>query len=324
MSGLLPSSPPRTRLPQGACDCHMHAYGDPSVYPVNPQSPFRPVAGGTVEEYLKLQRLLGLERAVVVQPSAYGTDNRCTLDAMAAIGAGARGVAVVDDTASDAEIERLTGLGVRGLRFFMLPGGVLPWEALPRLAARVAPFGWHIQMQMDGRFLHEREGELSRLPCPIVIDHNGKFLEPVGPDHPGFAALCRLIDGGRAWVKTSGVYETSKAGPPDYEDVAVLARALIARYPGPLRLGDQLAAPLEARQSARRFPPRRPVRRMVRFARDHAAGAGGQPGGALRLRPARRREARPVGHRRQAHELAELAGERRLVGVAALLRDRPD
>jgi len=208
----------------------MHAYGDPSVYPVNPQSPFRPVAGGTVEEYLKLQRLLGLERAVVVQPSAYGTDNRCTLDAMAAIGAGARGVAVVDDTASDAEIERLTGLGVRGLRFFMLPGGVLPWEALPRLAARVAPFGWHIQMQMDGRFLHEREGELSRLPCPIVIDHNGKFLEPVGLDHPGFAALCRLIDGGRAWVKTSGVYETSKAGPPDYEDVAVLARALIARY----------------------------------------------------------------------------------------------
>jgi D-galactarolactone isomerase len=231
MSGLLPAAPPRTPVPPGACDCHMHAYGDPSVYPVNPDSPFRPVAGGTVEEYLKVRTLLGLERAVVVQPSAYGTDNRCTLDAMATIGNGARGVAVIDDTAGDAEIDRLTRLGVRGLRFFMLPGGVLPWEALPRLAARVAPFGWHIQMQMDGRFLHEREADLSRLPCPLVIDHNGKFLEPVDLDHPGFAALCRLIDTGRTWVKTSGVYETSKVGPPEYADVAVLPRALIARYP---------------------------------------------------------------------------------------------
>lgn len=231
MGGLLPAASPRTAVPPGACDCHMHAYGDPSLYPVNPGSPFRPVAGGTVDAYLKLRRLLGLERAVVVQPSAYGTDNRCTLDAMAAIGAGARGVAVIDDTASDAEIERLTALGVRGLRFFMLPGGVLPWEALPRLAARVAPFGWHIQMQMDGRFLHEQEELLSGLPCPLVIDHNGKFLEPVDLDHPGFAALRRLIERGRSWVKTSGVYETSRTGPPAYADVAVLARALISHFP---------------------------------------------------------------------------------------------
>lgn len=231
MTSLLPDHPPKTQLPPNACDCHMHAYGDPSVYPVNKGSPFRPVDGGTVENYLKLQRILGLTRAVVVQPSAYGTDNRCTLDAMAKIGAGARGVAVIDDTASDAELERLTRLGVRGLRFFMLSGGVLPWEALPRLAARVAPFGWHIQMQMDGRFLSEREAALATLPCPLVIDHNGKFLEPVGLDHPGYAALCRLLDNGRTWLKTSGVYETSKIGPPGYADVAVLPKALIARYP---------------------------------------------------------------------------------------------
>lgn len=84
---------------------------------------------------------------------------------------------------------------------------------------------------MDGRHLHERELELMRLPCPLVIDHNGKFLQPVSLDHPGFAALRRLLETGRVWVKTSGVYETSQVGGPNYEDVAVLPRSLIASYP---------------------------------------------------------------------------------------------
>lgn len=228
---LLPSGPPKTPLPPGATDCHMHIYGDAACYPVNAASPFKPVVGGTIENYLILMDMLGLERAVVVQPSAYGTDNRCTLDAMARIGANARGVAVIDETASDAEIERLTKLGIRGLRFFMLPGGVLSWESLPGLAARVAEHGWHVQMQMDGRFLHEREAGLAALPGRLVIDHNGKFLAPVALDHPGVAALRRLLENGRTYVKTSGVYETSKEGPPTYSDVARLAQAFIRDTP---------------------------------------------------------------------------------------------
>ncbi len=228
---LLPANPPRTKLPPGATDCHMHIYGDPQTYPASPASPIRPVPGGTIEVYQRLQRTLGLTRAVVVQPSAYGTDNRCTLAAMAVLGDEARGVAVVDDTASDDELARLTSLGVRGLRFFMLAGGALTWQQLPRLAARVHELGWHVQMQMDGRQLHVREAELARLPGTLVIDHNGKFLEPIAIDHPGFRALQRLIDKGRTWVKTSGVYETSKLGPPGYEDVALLARKLIADHP---------------------------------------------------------------------------------------------
>lgn len=228
---LLPDAPPATRLPKGACDCHMHIYGDPAVYPAAPNSPFAPVAGGTIEGYLELRRILGLTRAVVVQPSAYGTDNRCTMAAVARMGLDARAVVVVDETAPDTELRRLTDAGARGLRFFMLAGGVLGWDRLAPLSARAAQFGWHIQLQMDGRLLHEREAEIMRLPCPVVIDHNGKFLEPVGTDHPGFAALCRMIDAGKAWVKTSGVYETSRSGPPDYADVSVLARTLIARFP---------------------------------------------------------------------------------------------
>jgi D-galactarolactone isomerase len=231
MTGLIPTHPPRTRLPAGACDCHMHIYGDPAAYPPAPDSPFRPVPGGNIDAYMEVRAILGLTRAVVVQPSAYGTDNRCTMEAVARLGDHGRAVVVIDETAPDAELHRLTEAGARGLRFFMLPGGVLGWEKLAPLAARVASFGWHIQLQMDGRFLHDREAEIMALPCPVVIDHNGKFLEPVSTDHPGFVALCRMIDAGKAWVKTSGVYETSRTGPPDYPDVAVLAQTLIDGFP---------------------------------------------------------------------------------------------
>jgi D-galactarolactone isomerase len=108
---------------------------------------------------------------------------------------------------------------------------MLPLETLETMAARVAGFGWHVQMQLDGRDLEQYEKMFARLPVPVVIDHNGKFLEPVATDHPGFQALLRLLDGGNTWVKLSAPYETSKTGPPHYDDVSVLARALVAAAP---------------------------------------------------------------------------------------------
>jgi D-galactarolactone isomerase len=222
---------PGTKLPSGACDCHVHIYGDPTVYPASPHSPAMPMPEATVEAYRALQARLGLERVVVVQPSAYGFDNRCTLDAIRQLGAGARGVVVLRPEAGEAELEACTEQGARGVRFLMLEGGVTRWEELGPVAARVAPFGWHVQLQMDGRLLPEREIGLKRLPCPLVIDHNGKFLRPVDVGHPGFLSLCRLLDTGRVWVKTSACYETSREGPPRYGDVARLAQALIRRFP---------------------------------------------------------------------------------------------
>ena len=124
----------------------------------------------SVADYLKMRARLGIERTVVVQPSTYGKDNRCTLEAMAAIGPSARGVAVVDETVSDAELARLTKLGIRGSRFFMLGGAPLPWEILETMAARVASFGWHVQLQLDGRdlpnLLEQHPGERP-LPRPV-------------------------------------------------------------------------------------------------------------------------------------------------------------
>ena len=169
---------------------------------------------------------------MVVQPTAYGVDNRCTVQAIAELGiANTRGVAVVDTSLTDAELQRLHDAGIRGARFQMLPGGALPWEMLEPVATRIAKIGWHIQLQMDGRRLQERETLIARLPCPVVIDHIGKFLEPVVIDHPGFRCLLRLLDRGDVWLKLAAPYEVSKVGAPNYADVGALATHAARTHP---------------------------------------------------------------------------------------------
>jgi D-galactarolactone isomerase len=219
---------PRLKAPPGSCDTHMHFYDQRY-----PRAPTAKILHGDalVPEYLALRERLGIDRTVIVQPTAYGIDNSCTLDAMATLGPSARGIAVVDQTVTDQELERLTRLGIRGIRFFMLPGGALPWEILEMMAARVESFGWHVQLQLDGRTLPDRESLLQRLPGTLVIDHVGKFLEPVPVDDPAFAVLRRFVENGRTWVKLSAPYEVSKVGPPNYDDVGVLAKVLVKLAP---------------------------------------------------------------------------------------------
>ncbi|RQV30059.1 amidohydrolase [Burkholderia cenocepacia] len=208
-----------------ACDCHIHIYDD--AYPLAPTATFRP-PHAPVDAYQRMQRALGLTRVVVVQPTGYGFDNRCTLDALAAFGSRSRGVATLPVDVPDAELERLHAAGMRGVRFMMLAGGTAQWGDLERMAARIAPLDWHIDLQFDGRTLCDIEHALSRLPARVVIDHTGKFLTPVAPDAPSFLALRRLLDRGHAWVKLSAPYETSRSGAPGYDDVARLA-AVLAR-----------------------------------------------------------------------------------------------
>jgi D-galactarolactone isomerase len=219
---------PKLKAPPGTTDTHIHFYDQ--RFPTAKTAVVKP-ADATVAEYMKIRERLGIERTVIVQPSAYGSDNRCTLEKMAEIGPSCRAVVVVEPDVTDAELERLTKLGARGLRFFMLAGAPLPIETLEPLAACIAPFGWHVVFQMDGRNLAEREALLKRLPCKVIIDHTGKFLEPVGVAHPGFRALLRLVDTGNFWVKLAGPYETSKLGPPYYEDVGVLAKTVAKAAP---------------------------------------------------------------------------------------------
>lgn len=212
----------------GACDCHIHVYED--GYALAPTATFKP-PHAPAGDYRQVQEALGLQRVLVVQPTGYGFDNRCTEAAIAHLSTGpdrlARGIAVVPPGTGEAELSRLHAAGFRGVRYMMLAGGLLPWDSLEDMAARIAPLGWVINLQLDGRDLPQYEERLARLPCRLVIDHLGKYLGPVTPEDASFLALRRLLEAGRCWIKVSAPYESSRSGPPAYEDVAPLARVLL-------------------------------------------------------------------------------------------------
>lgn len=222
---------PHLPSPPGTCDTHMHIF-EPG-YSVMPGTNL-PSIPGTMAEYRKLRERLGITRTVIVQPAAYGCDNRCTLAAMQALADDnhqTRGVAIVLPEDSDEHIAQLTAAGIRGIRYHLLPYGGVSWDTLREMATRVAPHGWHVQIQCDGRELAGREALLKALPCDIVIDHIGRFMQPVAADDPAWKSMRSLVDGGRCWVKLSAPYHGSKTGAPDYADAAASAKELIRAAP---------------------------------------------------------------------------------------------
>lgn len=223
--------------PDGAVECHSHVY-DPArfAYP----DPNRTMAPYVLADFTSMLAGLGVRRAVVVQPSHYLFDNACTLDAVARINAaqgprGARAVVTPQPEATKDDIAALHRAGGRAARFF-LPKG-LGWQHLPRIAALVAPFGWHVQLQdLDGTRIVERAAELLALPCPVVIDHLGRIPPGQGANHPGFVGLLRLLESGRVWVKLSEPgYSSALAFP--HPDVEARVRALVAARPDRLVWG---------------------------------------------------------------------------------------
>jgi len=219
---------PKLVAPPGACDTHMHFY-DENV-PSAPGGP--PLPGNfTVPMYQAMQKRLGLERVIVVQPNAYQFDNRVTLDAIRTLGPNAKGVGVVKPDATSAEIVSLTMGGICAQRIFNLPHGAVGFDKMDQVMAKVHPFGWHANIQLDGRDMLKYETQIKKLPGKFVIDHVGKFLEPVPLHHEAFRSLLRLLDTGRCWVKLSAPYEVSRTGPFKYEDVAKLAKALVKHAP---------------------------------------------------------------------------------------------
>jgi len=210
-----------------ACDTHIHFYDE--RYETAPAATLQP-PNASVEDYRKVQQALDVQRVVVVQPTTYGLDNRCQLEGVARIGADARGVVVVDANVEDSTLWTYTDLGVRGARFHMLPGGAVGWEHLDPLADRLAAFGWHIQLQLNGHELAARREQLLRLSCPLVIDHVGRYMGPVEPESDAFAALLALVDAG-AHVKLSAPYESAIDSTHHYDMVGRCVDALVARAP---------------------------------------------------------------------------------------------
>jgi D-galactarolactone isomerase len=221
----------------------MHIYD--GRFPVAPNATLRP-GNASVDDYRLLQKRIGTTRNVVVTPSTYGTDNACTLDAMAKLGASARGVAVVDTSVTDAELKRLNALGIRGIRFNLVQSGATTIDMLEPLSKRANDLGWHVQVHMLGDAIVENAGLLQRLPTPIVFDHMARIPEPAGVDHPAFALVLKLLAEGRAWVKLSGAYMQTKTGSPAFADVSKVARAYVKAAPERLVWASDWPHPTEA------------------------------------------------------------------------------
>jgi len=221
---------PKLKLPSGACDTHAHIMGPKARYAYSPTRIYTP-PDCLLPDYLRMLATLGVERAVLVQPSVYGTDNTVMLEAMKAAGNRFRGVAVVADSISDAELKQLDAAGVRGVRVNIVDvkdrkPGTLPMDALKNLARRVAPLGWHMEFLMHADEFSDLDRAFADFPVEVVLGHLGYLSIGKQPNDPGFRALLRLVGTGRAWVKLTGPYRITTA-PLPYPDTVVFAKALL-------------------------------------------------------------------------------------------------
>ena len=225
-----PSTPVNFEIPAGACDCHTHIHPDPAKFPFFAGRVYTPELASP-EEMTALHRALHLERVVIVTPSIYGPDNSATLFGMKARGATARGVAVIDDKTSEADLDAIAQAGIRGIRLNLATGGVSdPTVGRPRFQAaveRVRPRGWHVQLFTSLAMISAIRDLVAASPVPVVFDHFGGAQAALGVGQPGFADLLELVKSGKAYVKISGAYRASRLGP-DYADATPLAQALIA------------------------------------------------------------------------------------------------
>jgi predicted TIM-barrel fold metal-dependent hydrolase len=220
---------PKRRAPPGGADCHFHIIGPHPRYPMIDNRAYTPPEA-LVPHYQKMARTLGIERMVVVQPSIYGSDNRCTLDAVEPLGRrNTRAIVVIDDSISDAALKDMAAQGAVGIRINTVLAGGTPVRQVASLAKRLAPLGWHIQVWSHGEQIIDVAPLLHALPVPVVLDHMGGVQSDRGLDSPEFEAVMRLLDTGNVYVKVSGYRSSSKGYP--YADVAPIARKLIAAAP---------------------------------------------------------------------------------------------
>lgn len=220
-------------MPPGACDCHAHICGPASDFGYIPERLYTPTEC-QIGDYERLLGALGVARAVLIQPSFYGPDNRAMLAAMKAATIPVRGVAVLPDDVADAELERLHAAGIRGVRFNIVDiqtaKGVLPMDRIRSIANRISRFGWHVEFLMHVDEFPDLDRALDDLPVDVVFGHLGYVKTDKGLDAPGFQALLRLLANGRAWVKFTGPYRISTTTMP-HTDTDAFAHRLIEAAP---------------------------------------------------------------------------------------------
>jgi predicted TIM-barrel fold metal-dependent hydrolase len=231
MSSNAASAPTRAAIPAGACDCHTHIFGVAEQYPFDPDRHYTP-GTATIPEMRRLHARLGIERVVIVQPSPYGSDNRCTLDAareLNANGADAgRAVVVIDDGTTEDELRAMHEAGARGVRVNLETNHFSDANAAAAMLAdaahRVAPLGWHVQVYTNLAMVASLADVIAKLPVPVVLDHFAGIRAAAGLAQPGLARLMDLLAGGNVYMKLSAPHRISSQD--DCADVQPIVRAL--------------------------------------------------------------------------------------------------
>jgi predicted TIM-barrel fold metal-dependent hydrolase len=229
-----PVTPVNFAVPEGACDCHSHIFGDSHRFPFSPTRIYTPEPA-SIDEMRALHRALHTDRVVVVHPSVYGTDNSCTLDAIKQLAPRARAIAVIDDSTPESALDEMHRAGFRGIRLNLETFGESdPALARERIQAAIHRIKtrrtWHLQIYTRLSVIEAIADQFRSASMPIVFDHFGGAQAALGTEQPGFATLVKLVHSGKAYVKVSAAYRSSKQAP-DYADVAPLAKALVAANP---------------------------------------------------------------------------------------------
>jgi len=228
-----PSTRVNFDVPSGACDCHTHIHPDPAKFPFFAARSYTPEPA-SAEQMAALHKALGIQRVVIVTPSVYGTDNSATLHGIKARGADARGVAVIDATTPESDLDVMDRAGIRGIRLNLLTAGINDpnvgrqrlRDAIPRATKRQ----WHVQINTTPGMVAAVKDLVAASPVPVVFDHFAGARPELGLDQPGYPDLLELVRSGKAYIKISGVYRSSKRAP-DFPDMASFAKALIAANP---------------------------------------------------------------------------------------------
>ena len=227
--------PPKAEVPRGATDCHAHIFGPASKYPFQDNRSYTP-PDLPLSQLRAMHRALGVERLVLVHASVHGTDNSIILDALSTDPVNLRAVAAMTEDTTDRELERMRDAGVRGVRVNLVDRGGMPFRSLAELsraAERIRDLGFHLELLVHVESFAEL-GEFAKTICvPISVGHVGYTKAAAGGvDHPGFQNFLAMLRDGHFWVKLTGPYRISARSKFPYDDVAAMAKAVIAAAPG--------------------------------------------------------------------------------------------
>lgn len=233
---------PKIAFPAGAVDCHAHVCGPAQLFPYADERIYTP-PDATLSQYEALLEMMGIDRAVLVQPSVYGTDNSAMLSALQMRPTQFRGVAVLSSKPNeidDVELEQLHQAGVRGLRCNIVDvadqSQGLPIKTLTTLAQRIAPFGWHLELLMHVNEYPDLAKTFDHFPVDLVFGHFGYSHEKYGTHDLGFQGLLQLMREQKAWVKMTGPYRICDGELP-YADMRPFNDAVIDANPRQLLWG---------------------------------------------------------------------------------------